>query len=144
MKQNRSITIFMEFLRYMCFQTNPSTVCEWCDMATGYTTNICQFMPKWCVGFSKNRRCSNSICFFWGEKMPRTITMDWHGVFCSDLLAILAPVFSRNHRSNTGPFYGVQWNRIWLVVWIIFYFSIIYGNNMECHHPNWRSYFSEG
>ena len=28
----------------------------------------------------------------------------------------------------------------WLVVWNIFYFPIYW----ECHHPNWRSYFSEG
>ena len=33
-----------------------------------------------------------------------------------------------------------SWYNNWLVVWIIFYFSIYW----ECHHPNWLSDFSEG
>ena len=42
--------------------------------------------------------------------------------------------------TNLTGYYPISTDLYWLVVWNIFYFSIYW----ECHHPNWRAYFSEG
>ena len=49
-----------------------------------------------------------------------------------------AIVWVPTYQISVNP--GTQTIVYWLVVWNIFYFPIYW----ECHHPNWRSYFSEG
>ena len=86
----------------------------------------------WCTGAATcdhvvgaRHRAGDSIVAFYRRSIPR-VRKSSHDM----------------NTSITALFSIIIHILIWLVVWLPFLaFS---HNNWECHHPNWRSYFSEG